>query len=189
MIVQRVSHAPDIDDRDATRPPVLVIMGVSGCGKSTVSGMLAGILAWDLEEGDDLHPAANVAKMASGQALTDDDRWPWLDAVAQWIDAHIESGAPGIVTCSALKRVYRDRLRRPGVAFVHLDGPREIIAQRLNRRIDHFMPGSLLDSQFATLEPLEPDENGMVVNLGPSPREEVDEILTRMPSLLRTGNA
>ena len=169
------------DDRtDVDRPIVLVVMGVSGTGKSTVAGMLAGRLGWDLEEGDDLHPAANVAKMASGQPLTDEDRWPWLEKIAAWIQVHTASGTPGIVTCSSLKRAYRDVLRGPGVAFVHLDGTREMIAERLNKRLDHFMPSALLDSQLATLEPLGPDENGIVVQLGKRPKDEVKEVMTRL---------
>lgn len=161
-------------------PIVLVVMGVSGSGKSTVAGMLAGRLGWDLEEGDDLHPEANVAKMAAGVPLTDEDRWPWLDKISAWIQVHTGSGTPGIVTCSALRRVYRDRLSGPGVAFVHLDGTREAIATRLSNRFDHFMPQSLLGSQFATLEPLEPDENGVVVQLGQGPKDEVREIMRRL---------
>lgn len=165
---------------DADPPIVLVVMGVSGSGKSTVAGMLAGRLGWDLEEGDDLHPAANIEKMAAGQPLTDEDRWPWLDRIAAWIQLHTASGTPGIVTCSALRRAYRDRLSGPGVAFVHLDGTREAIASRLSSRIDHFMPQSLLGSQFATLEPLEEDENGIVVELSRSPKDEVREIMRRL---------
>jgi len=161
-------------------PIVLVVMGVSGSGKSTVAGMLAGRLGWDLEEGDDLHPAENVAKMAAGEPLTDEDRWPWLDRIAAWIHLHTASGTPGIITCSALRRVYRDRLSGPGVAFVHLDGTREAIAARLNSRLDHFMPSSLLGSQFATLEPLEDDENGVIVELGRRPKDEVKEIMRRL---------
>ncbi|WP_396653034.1 gluconokinase [Microbacterium resistens] len=155
-------------------------MGVSGSGKSTVAGMLAGRLGWDLEEGDDLHPAANVAKMAAGEPLTDEDRWPWLDRIAAWIQLHTASGTPGIITCSALRRVYRDRLSGPGVAFVHLDGTREAIATRLSNRLDHFMPQSLLGSQFSTLEPLGPEENGVVVQLGQRPKDEVKEIMRRL---------
>ncbi|GAT71884.1 gluconokinase [Microbacterium hydrocarbonoxydans] len=165
---------------DADPPIVLVVMGVSGSGKSTVAGMLAGRLGWDLEEGDDLHPASNIEKMAAGHPLTDEDRWPWLDRIAAWIQLHTASGTPGIVTCSALRRVYRDRLAGPGVAFVHLDGSREAIANRLSSRIDHFMPQSLLGSQFATLEPLEEDEDGIVVELSRSPKEEVKEIMRRL---------
>ncbi len=112
---------------------VLVLMGVSGTGKSTVAGLLAGRLSWDLEEGDDLHPAANVAKMASGHPLTDEDRWPWLERVAGWIQHQIAVDRPGIITCSALKRSYRDRLRAPGVTFVYLHGTQELIAARLGQ--------------------------------------------------------
>lgn len=158
-------------------PVVLVVMGVSGTGKSTVAGLLAGQLGWDLEEGDDLHPEANVAKMASGQPLTDGDRWPWLDKIAAWIQAHIQAGNPGVVTCSALRKAYRDRLRSPGVVFVHLAGSKEVIAARMARRLDHFMPTSLLDSQLATLEELEADEQAITIQLGQGPQEEVREII------------
>ena len=161
-------------------PTVLVVMGVSGTGKSTVAGLLAGQLCWDLEEGDDLHPEANVAKMASGQPLTDEDRWPWLDKIADWIQAHTQTGRPGVITCSALRRAYRDRLRGPGVTFVHLEGSKEIIAARMAKRLDHFMPTSLLDSQLATLEPLGADEEAIVVPLGQGPQEEVAEVIDRL---------
>ncbi len=163
-----------------TDPIVLVVMGVSGTGKSTVAGLLAGRLGWALAEGDDLHPAANVAKMAAGQPLDDEDRWPWLDKVSSWIERHTATGAPGVITCSALRRVYRDRLRGPGVAFVHLDGSSQVIAQRLAARLDHFMPSSLLDSQLATLERLGPDERGIVVELGRDSATEVEEIIERL---------
>ncbi len=161
--------------------PVLVVMGVSGCGKSTVAGIVAGRLGWDLEEGDDLHPEPNVAKMAAGTPLTDDDRWPWLDRVAGWIREHTSSGRPGVITCSALRRRYRDRLRGDHVLFVHLAGTRETIGHRLAARTDHFMPAGLLDSQLATLEPLEADENALVVDVaGKSAAELAEEILDRL---------
>lgn len=174
------SDAAMTDAYESDPPVVLVVMGVSGTGKSTVAGMLAGRLGWDLEEGDDLHPAANVAKMASGQPLTDDDRWPWLEKIAAWIHLHTTAGTPGIITCSALRRVYRDRLRGAGVAFVHLEGSKQVIAERLSKRLDHFMPESLLDSQLATLEPLGDDEEGIVVPLGQKPKDEVLEIMNRL---------
>ena len=117
--------------------PVLVVMGVSGSGKSTVAGILAGQLGWDLVEGDDLHPAANVAKMSAGIPLADEDRWPWLDRVAAWIRNHTATGVPGIITCSALKRSYRDKLSGDNVVFVHLAGSKDIIGQRLTARMDH----------------------------------------------------
>lgn len=161
-------------------PRVLVVMGVSGTGKSTVAGVLADRLGWDLAEGDDLHPAANVEKMRAGVPLTDEDRWPWLAEVAAWITAHTDSGAPGIITCSALRRTYRDRLRGPGVAFVHLAGTREEIAGQMSQRSGHYMPLSLLDSQLATLEPLEPDEVAVVVGVSQPLSDEVDEILTKL---------
>src|SRR6478609_7978480 len=159
---------------------VLVVMGVSGTGKSTVAGMLADRLDWELAEGDDLHPVANVEKMRAGTPLTDDDRWPWLDRVGAWISGHTASGTSGIITCSALRRVYRDRLRGPGVIFVHLAGSREEIAAQMSKRSGHYMPLSLLDSQLATLEPLEPDENAVVVGVDQSLEDEVTEILERL---------
>jgi gluconokinase/shikimate kinase len=155
----------------------LVIMGVSGCGKSTVAGLLAGRLGWDLAEGDDMHPAANIAKMASGVPLDDVDRWPWLARIAEWIHARTAVGRPGIVTCSALKRSYRDVLRDPRVVFVHLTGSRELIAKRLAARHGHFMPTSLLDSQFATLEPPDPDEQAITVSITGSPELEAARII------------
>ncbi|MFP5282010.1 MAG: gluconokinase [Actinomycetes bacterium] len=161
-------------------PSVLVIMGVSGCGKSTVAGVLAGRLGWELQEGDDLHPPANVAKMTAGEPLTDDDRWPWLDEVGRWIRAQTAAGRPGIVTCSALKRSYRDRLRGPGVVFVHLSGTREQLRERVSARLGHFMPSSLLDSQLATLEPLESDEAGLEVMLGSHPQADADQIIREL---------
>jgi gluconokinase len=158
-------------------PPVLVVMGVSGVGKTTVATALAARLGWPEEEGDRLHPEANVAKMAAAVPLTDDDRWPWLDRVAQWIDDRIADGRPGVITCSALKRAYRDRLRRPEVIFVHLAAPAALIEDRMSRREGHFMPPALLASQLDTLEPLQPDERGMVVDTGPSTEKIVDTIV------------
>lgn len=153
--------------------PVLVIMGVSGTGKSTVGAMLAGRLGWPFQEGDDLHPAENVAKMAAGHALNDDDRAPWLALVAAWIDARRTSGEPGIVTCSALKRRYRDVLRRENVVFVHITGERDVVLERMMRRQGHFMPPALLDSQFAALEAPAPDEAALTVDLRLAPEDQV----------------
>ena len=169
--------------------PVLVVMGVSGSGKSTVAAILAGQLGWDLEEGDDLHPPANVAKMASGQPLTDDDRWPWLDTVSEWITDHTTAGIPGIITCSALKRIYRDRMRGPNVVFVHLAGSKDQIGQRLAARTDHFMPTTLLDSQMTTLEPPGPDENTLTVNVGRKPAEVAAEIIQRLELTPQPGSS
>lgn len=160
--------------------PVLVVMGVSGTGKSTVAGLLAGRLNWDLQEGDDLHPAENVTKMASGIPLTDDDRWPWLDAVAGWIREHERAGRAGVITCSALKRSYRDRLRGPHVVFVHLVGSAELVGARLTGRVDHYMPPSLLRSQLDALETPGPDENVLTVDIGHRPAVEADEIVERL---------
>ena len=164
----------------STRPTVLVVMGVSGSGKSTVAAGLAARLGWDTAEGDDMHPAANVAKMRAGIPLTDDDRWPWLQTIAGWIDTHLAAGTPGIITCSALKRIYRDVMRRDGVVFVHLTGGVSQIADRLAARQGHFMPPDLLGSQIATLEPPGPDENVLVVDVGSSPQHEVEEIISRL---------
>ncbi|MCJ0906379.1 gluconokinase [Rhodococcus sp. ARC_M6] len=167
----------------AQKNPVLVVMGVSGSGKSTVGGMIAGAMGWDLQEGDDLHPQANIEKMAAGHPLDDDDRWPWLDKIARWITEHTDAGEPGIVTCSALKRSYRDVLRGENVVFVHLAGSRDQIGQRLTARLDHYMPPSLLDSQISTLEPIDPDEQAIVVDVGGSPAVIVEEILRRLETL------
>lgn len=148
---------------------VVVMMGVSGAGKSTLAGRLADSLGWDFAEGDGFHPAANVAKMAAGQPLTDADRVPWLEQVEHWIDTEIEAGRNGVITCSALKRSYRDRLRRPEVLFVHLSVPRDELERRLIRRPGHFMPASLLDSQLRALEPPAADERAIVVDAAGDP--------------------
>src|SRR5882757_556306 len=138
------------------RPPVVVVMGVSGSGKSTVGGLLAERLSVPYAEADDFHPAANIAKMSAGHPLDDADRAPWLAAIAAWITERGDGG--GVVSCSALRRRYRDRLREaaPGLFFLHLDGPPELIAARLAARTRHFMPSGLLDSQFEALERLAP---------------------------------
>ena len=160
--------------------PVLVIMGVSGSGKSTVAGLLADLLGWDLAEGDDLHPAGNVAKMAAGEPLTDEDRAPWLGAIHSWILEHTRAGLPGIITCSALKRRYRDVLREPNVVFVHLAAPTDLIGRRLANRRDHYMPASLLDSQEATLEPPGADERAITIDAGSAPAEEAAAVVRRL---------
>jgi carbohydrate kinase (thermoresistant glucokinase family) len=152
-------------------------MGVSGSGKSSVADALAARLGWDLAEGDDLHSPANVAKMAAGRPLTDDDRTPWLARVADWIDAELAAGHGAVVTCSALRRSYRDVLRRPAVLFVHLDGPRDLLAARLGARQGHFMPVALLDSQLATLEPPGPHERAVRVGIDQPLAAQVDAII------------
>ena len=147
----------------------IVVMGVSGSGKSTVGGALARRLDLPFEDGDDLHPPANVAKMAAGRPLDDEDRWPWLDAVGEWLADHSadRGQAGGVVACSALKRSYRDRLREhlPSAFFLMLQADEALIATRLEARRDHFMPASLLHSQLETLEPLQPDEHGATVDV------------------------
>lgn len=163
------------------KPTVVVVMGVSGCGKSTIAGIVADRLGWELLEGDQLHPAANIAKMSEGIALDDNDRRPWLEAIADWISVRNSEGSPALVACSSLKRSYRDILRSASpsgsVAFAHLDGSRELLASRLAGRKGHFMPASLLDSQLATLEALQEDEAGVVVDIGQSPQAQADEII------------
>ena len=143
---------------------VIAVMGVSGCGKSTLAQALARELGWAFQEGDDLHPAAHIAKMRAGIPLDDADRGPWLDAIAAWITAIEQRGERGVVSCSALKRRYRDRLRRacPGLRWVYLELPRAELALRMARR-HHFMPPVLLDDQLRTLEPPGPDEGALTV--------------------------
>ena len=157
---------------------VLVVMGVSGSGKSTVAAMVAEHLGWAFAEGDAMHPEANVAKMHAGTPLTDEDRWPWLDVVAGWIRGHLQAGTNGVVTCSALKRSYRDVLRASGVVFVHVAGDRALLEERMSARSGHFMPTSLLKSQLATLEPPQPDEVHVTVAADRTPAEEAAEVLT-----------
>jgi gluconokinase len=153
------------------KPVVLVFMGVSGCGKTTVAAILTGRLGWPFEEGDALHPQSNIEKMRAGHPLTDDDRWPWLEKVAEWVEARLDAGENGLITCSALKRSYRDMINRrgSGVVFVFLAGSKETIASRLAARHGHFMPPSMLDSQFADLEEPTPDEPEIRVDVGATP--------------------
>ncbi len=170
-----------------TPPAVVVVMGVSGSGKTTVASLLAGRLGWEFEDGDDFHPAANVEKMQAGTPLTDEDRWPWLAAIAAWIDTVRAEGRHGVVTCSGLKRAYRDILigGRPDVRLVYLRGDRELIGRRMAARHGHFMPTSLLDSQFRTLEEPAPEENPLVVSVGATPQQivaEIGEALTGRPA-------
>ena len=164
-------------------PHVVVVMGVAGTGKTTIGPLLAARLGVPYAEGDDFHPQSNIAKMSAGTPLTDDDRWPWLDAIGDW--AHGRAGLGGVVSCSALKRSYRDRLRAvaPGVIFVHLTGDRALIEDRMSHRQGHFMPTALLDSQFATLQPLEPDEAGVAVSVTGSPEEITGRAATALTSL------
>lgn len=155
---------------------VIVVMGVAGSGKTTVGQDLAARLGVGYAEADRFHPPANIAKMTAGHPLTDEDRWPWLHAIAGWISDHQATG--GVVSSSALKRGYRDVLRSGGdVWFLHLDGPRELLADRMRGRSGHFMPVSLLDSQLADLEPLAPDERGYVADIALPPGEIVEAAL------------
>lgn len=160
-------------------PLILVVMGVSGAGKTTVARELAARLGWPFEEGDDLHPAANVAKMHAGIPLTDADRAPWLHAVAAWIDAARAAGQPGIITCSALRRAYRAMVigDRPNVRLVYLHGDPALLADRVSHRHGHFMPASLLASQLDTLEEPGPAERPLVVDVGRAPDEIVSAVV------------
>jgi gluconokinase len=164
--------------------PVLVVMGVSGSGKTTVGAMLAGRLGWAYADADDFHSAANIAKMHAGVPLDDADRMPWLASVGAWIDKRIAAGEPAVVSCSALKRGYRDMLRagRPGVRFVFLDGSRELIARRMAGRLGHFFPAALLDAQFDDLEPPTPDEHAIRVEMTPdsTPAGSVAQVVTAL---------
>ncbi|MET7390742.1 gluconokinase [Streptomyces sp. NPDC005385] len=164
-------------------PHVLVVMGVAGTGKTTIGPLLAARLGVPYAEGDDFHPQANIAKMSAGTPLTDDDRAPWLDAIGRW--AHDRAGLGGVVSCSALKRGYRDRLRAaaPGVAFVHLTGDRRLIEDRMSHRQGHFMPTALLDSQFATLQPLAADEAGVEVDVSGDPTEITERAVAALAHL------
>lgn len=161
-------------------PRRIVIMGVAGCGKSTIGAALGARIGAPYRDGDDLHPPENIAKMSRGEPLNDDDRWPWLEAVGK-----VLAGAEGdmIVGCSALKRAYRDLIRREAggpVLFVHLAGSRELIASRMASRSGHFMPTALLDSQFAALEPPADDEGALTVDLNKPVAEIVEDIASAL---------
>lgn len=156
----------------------IVVMGVSGSGKSTVGAALAQRLRVPFADADDFHPAANIAKMSAGHPLDDNDRYPWLERIGQWLAAHPEGG---VMSCSALKRAYRDQLRRhaPQTEFLHLYGTPEVIGRRQASRPGHFMPASLLQSQFDTLEPLDPDEGGLVIDVDQAVDSIVDDYVSR----------
>lgn len=161
----------------------IIVMGVSGSGKSTIATALARHMDFDCEDGDSYHPASNVEKMRAGIPLTDDDRWPWLRAIADDIDRRAATGHPFVVSCSALKRAYRDVLvhGRSDVRLVYLKGTRNLIGERLALRKGHFMPPSLLDSQFATIEEPTPDENVLVVDIN----APVNQIVATIAEQLR----
>jgi ribose 5-phosphate isomerase A len=166
--------------RDA--PPILLLMGVSGAGKTTVGRELAARLGWPFEEGDALHPEANIAKMHAGHPLTDADRQPWLERVAAWIDGRRARGEPGIITCSALKRSYRDGVAggRPEVRLVYLRGSRDVLTRHLTGRHGHFMPASLLQSQLDTLEEPDASENPLVVDVDQPVAQIVQAIIRKL---------
>lgn len=171
----------DIEKRDG-KPAVIVVMGVASSGKTSLGERLAQHLGWPFRDADSFHPPENVAKMSSGTPLTDEDRKPWLAAIAAWIDELRASGGNGIVTCSALKRAYRRVIvgDRPDVALVYLRGSRELIGRRMAARQHHFMPPALLDSQFATLEEPGEDERPLVVSVEDSKEAIVEEVLQRL---------
>lgn len=173
------------------QPVVLVVMGVSGCGKTTVAALLAGRLGWPFEEGDALHPPANIEKMKAGHPLDDNDRAPWLEKVADWVGERLDAGGSGLITCSALKRSYRDTIDRrgSGVVFVYLHGSYETIAARLAARHGHFMPTKLLDSQFADLQEPTADEPAIRVDVGPSPSEIADTVIKMLGLDITKGAA
>jgi carbohydrate kinase (thermoresistant glucokinase family) len=164
---------------------ILIVMGVSGSGKTTVAAALAQHLGWPFKDGDELHPAANVAKMRAGHPLDDGDRWPWLALIADWIDAWRAAGSCGVITCSALKRNYRAFLTkgRGEVRIVYLHGDMALIAKRLAARSGHFMPSGLLASQFAALEEPGPDEDAIRVEIG----QPVSQIVAEIAALLSSS--
>lgn len=179
-----VADAAGVHRLDSARahrgsPPILMVMGISGAGKSTVAQELVARLGWPFEEGDTLHPAANVAKMHRGIPLTDADRQPWLERVAAWIDGQRAKKEPGIITCSALKRAYRQIVigDRPEVRLVYLRGGRDIIAERVAGRDGHFMPATLLQSQIDTLEEPDPSEDPLTFDVGPPARQIAEDII------------
>ncbi|QXJ21731.1 gluconokinase [Actinomadura graeca] len=172
------TEPPTPPGRAPDGPRVILVAGVSGSGKSTVGILLAESLGWDYAEGDAFHPPANIAKMSAGRPLDDADRLPWLRLIAAWIDERLAKGEPGVVSCSALKRSYRELLTRgrPEVAVVLLDGDRDTIAARMRKRNGHFFSAGLLDSQFADLELPSPDENVLTAHITGSPGETVAHI-------------
>jgi len=161
----------------------IVVMGVSGAGKSTVGRIVAERLGCPFRDADSFHPKANIEKMSRGAPLTDEDRWPWLQAIASWIAEHRAAGTTCVVTCSALKRAYRDIVtnkQNGDVRLVYLKGDFDLIAARLKARKGHFMPPALLQSQFAALEEPAPDEHALTVPIDATPEEIAEEVLKRL---------
>ena len=167
-------------------PSVIVVMGVSGCGKTTVASHLARRLGWHFAEADMFHSPSNIDKMRNGIPLTDDDRWPWLQSIAAWVDGARRTRTPGVVTCSALKRSYRELIigERPDVALVYLKGDYALIEQRLTARAHHYMPATLLKSQFDALEEPDAGEEPMVLAIDRPPEDIVQSIVDalRLPA-------
>jgi gluconokinase len=176
-----------VPDKPGELPCALIVMGVSGSGKSTIADKLAKRLSWIYEDGDRFHPASNVAKMSAGHPLTDEDRWPWLEAIAGEIERVCKAGERVVIACSALKRAYRDVLvhGRADVRIIFLDGTKDLIASRLAQRKGHFMPPGLLDSQFKTLERPDTSENPVTASIDASVEAIVDDIIRQ----LRLGQA
>lgn len=173
LITERVIPA----DFFAGRQPIIVMMGVCGCGKTTVAELLAERYGMRSAEADDFHPRANIDKMSAGIPLTDEDRWPWLDTIAAWIDERIAAGEAAVVTCSALKKAYRDKLRRDGVVFVHMQGGFDEVMERLSHRQGHFMKPNMLQSQFDILEAPGADEAHVSVHIGQgTPEQEASAV-------------
>ncbi|ETA66250.1 gluconokinase [Haloechinothrix halophila] len=167
---------------DRSQATCVVVMGVSGVGKSTTAQLIADTLGWPLAEADDFHPRANIDKMSAGLPLTDADRRPWLGAIRDWISERSAAGVSVVVTCSALKRSYRDVLRKADarVRFVFLHTAEDVVRDRLSRRSGHFMPTALLGSQFADLQPLAPDEDGVSIDPAGAPRAVAATALARL---------
>jgi gluconokinase len=165
-----------------SRQQIVIVMGVAGSGKTTIGKALAAALGWAYGEGDTFHPPANVAKMANGTPLTDEDRWPWLDAIASWMADRIGEGRSAVVACSALKRAYRDRLRvaAPDLRLVFLEVPRDELESRVAERSEHFFPRALLGSQLAALEPPQPDERAIAIPAALAPARIVAEVIERL---------
>ena len=160
----------------------VVVMGVAGSGKTTVARILAERLGWPYAEADEFHPPENIAKMSAGEPLTDEDRWPWLRAIRDWMTARTRAGESAVVTCSALKVVYRDLLREAEgrVRFVHLAAPAPLLEDRMEHRAGHFMPTSLLTSQLATLEPLTDAEDGVTISVEEPPEAVADRAMAAL---------
>lgn len=180
-----MSDHPVLENTVPANLPPLIVMGVSGSGKSTIGTALATALGIEFIDGDDLHPRANKAKMAAGHPLNDEDRAPWLEIIAERIGAELSDGHPIVVACSSLKRKYREQLTAyaPSTVFVHLDGERGIISERQSHRVHEYMPNTLLDSQFSTLEPLQEDERKVIVDLTMQPADIVAFVIAQLATI------